>query len=132
MKPLCLSLSLALCAAPTSAQQQPGVRDAWQQFLRDHGPGWAVEWNPATGTPCAVFGTGLDLPAARAFVAAVGGEVNPKFGWTDVARFSALGIPAVNFGPGDPSLAHRQDEHVPVAQIVHCEQALRAWLEVDA
>ncbi len=49
-----------------------------------------------------------------------------------MARFSGLGIPAVNFGPGDPSLAHRQDEHVPVAQIIHCEQALVAWLEGSA
>jgi succinyl-diaminopimelate desuccinylase len=71
---------------------------------------------------------GLDLPAAKAFVESVGGEVKPKFGWTDVARFSALGIPAVNFGPGDPSLAHKQEEHVPIEQIVRCEQTMRAWL----
>ena len=64
----------------------------------------------------------------QAFVATVGGRVNPKFGWTDVARFTALGIPAVNFGPGDPSLAHRQDEHVPIAQIEACERHLHAWL----
>ena len=72
---------------------------------------------------------GLDRPAAKAFVEAVGGEVNPKFGWTDVARFSALGVPAVNYGPGDPLFAHKQDEHVPVEQIRHCEDRLRAWLE---
>jgi len=71
---------------------------------------------------------GLSVPAAAAFVAAVGGEPNPKFGWTDVARFSALGIPAVNFGPGDPMFAHKQDEHVPIAQIVSCEDKLRGWL----
>jgi succinyl-diaminopimelate desuccinylase len=71
---------------------------------------------------------GLDRPAAKAFVATVGGEVRPKFGWTDVARFTGLGIPAVNYGPGDPSLAHKQDEHVPIAQIRQCEQTLRAWL----
>jgi succinyl-diaminopimelate desuccinylase len=71
---------------------------------------------------------GLDLPAAKAFIEAVGREVNPKFGWTDVARFTALGIPAVNFGPGDPMLAHKQEEHVPVEHIERCEQQLRAWL----
>lgn len=72
---------------------------------------------------------GLDVPAAKAFVDAVGGRVKPKFGWTDVARFSGLGIPAVNFGPGDPSLAHKQEEHVPIAQIERCEQVLRNWLD---
>ncbi|MBO0843275.1 MAG: succinyl-diaminopimelate desuccinylase [Nocardioides sp.] len=71
---------------------------------------------------------GLDRPAAKAFLDAVGGQVGPKFGWTDVARFSALGVPAVNYGPGDPLFAHKADEHVKTAEIVHCEQALRAWL----
>jgi len=74
---------------------------------------------------------GLDRPAARAFVDAVGGEVNPKFGWTDVARFTTLGVPAVNFGPGDPMLAHTQEEHVPVEHLVHCERVLRSWLAPD-
>jgi succinyl-diaminopimelate desuccinylase len=71
---------------------------------------------------------GLDVPAAKAFAAAVGGEVRPKFGWTDVARFTVLGVPAVNYGPGDPSFAHKQDEHVPIEQVRRCEQVLRSWL----
>jgi succinyl-diaminopimelate desuccinylase len=72
---------------------------------------------------------GLTDPLARAFVAAVGaGDPRPKYGWTDVARFAALGIPAVNYGPGDPSLAHADDERVPVDQIERCERGLRAWL----
>ena len=73
---------------------------------------------------------GLGVPAAAAFVEAVGGKVNPKFGWTDVARFSALGIPAVNFGPGDPHLAHKQDEMVPLEQLHQVEEQLRVWLQV--
>jgi len=71
---------------------------------------------------------GLSVPAAAAFVEAVGGEVNPKFGWTDVSRFSALGVPAVNYGPGDPLLAHKADERVPFADIERCEQQLKEWL----
>lgn len=71
---------------------------------------------------------GLDLPAARAFVEALGVEVVAKQGWTDVARFSAMGIPAVNFGPGDPSLAHADEEQCPLAQLVDAEAAIRRWL----
>jgi succinyl-diaminopimelate desuccinylase len=71
---------------------------------------------------------GLDQPAAAAFVRAVGGEVLPKFGWTDVARFSALGVPAVNFGPGDPNVAHTRGEYVELERIVACEHSMIAWL----
>ncbi len=71
---------------------------------------------------------GLGLPAAKAFLEAVGAEVNPKFGWTDVARFTGLGIPAVNYGPGDPMLAHKQEEFVPIEQLRSCESTLRTWL----
>lgn len=71
---------------------------------------------------------GLDAPIAREFLAAVGGTALPKYGWTDVARFSALGIPAVNYGPGDPLKAHADDERVALDEITGCENALRTWL----
>jgi len=71
---------------------------------------------------------GLSQPAAAAFVAAIGKEPLPKFGWTDVARFTALGIPAVNYGPGDPNVAHTREEYVDVALIVECEDRMRTWL----
>ncbi len=95
-----------------------------EQFLRDFFYGYDVTLRDSA--PGAV--PGLGLPAAKAFVEAVGGEVRPKFGWTDVSRFSALGVPAVNFGPGDPMLAHKQEEHVPMAHIERCERELRRWL----
>ena len=71
---------------------------------------------------------GLDHPAAASFVEAVGGEPMPKYGWTDVARFSALGVPAVNYGPGDPLLAHTDDEHVSAEALRQCLAGLRRWL----
>lgn len=71
---------------------------------------------------------GLSHPAAAAFMEAVGGTAQPKFGWTDVSRFSALGMPAVNYGPGDALFAHKRDEHVAVEKISHCEDRLRDWL----
>ena len=71
---------------------------------------------------------GLDRHAAVDFLAAVGGEPRAKFGWTDVALFSALGIPAVNFGPGDPHVAHTRGEWVSASQILECEQRILNWL----
>lgn len=71
---------------------------------------------------------GADSALARSFIDAAGGRITAKYGWTDVARFSEMGIPAVNFGPGDPSLAHADDERVPLQHITDCVESLRAWL----
>jgi succinyl-diaminopimelate desuccinylase len=71
---------------------------------------------------------GMNSPEAQAFVEAIKTSVSPKYGWTDVARFSEMGIPAVNYGPGDPNKAHADDENVPVSQIYACEAGLRSFL----
>ena len=71
---------------------------------------------------------GLDDPVARDLVEAVGGNFRAKFGWTDVARFSNLGIPAVNFGPGDPGFAHKVDEQCPTDQIETVARILNTYL----
>jgi succinyl-diaminopimelate desuccinylase len=89
------------------------VLDGWDLTLLDTAPG---------ALP------GLAEPAAQEFVAAVGSTPVAKYGWTDVARFAALGIPALNFGPGDPNLAHTREEHVDVRQITRAAEVLRAYL----
>ena len=71
---------------------------------------------------------GLDAPAAQDFLAAIGIAPVAKYGWTDVSRLAALGIPALNFGPGDPNLAHTREEHVKTDQITACTTLLRHYL----
>ncbi len=71
---------------------------------------------------------GLSAPAAAEFATATATVPVAKYGWTDVARFAALGIPALNFGPGDPNVAHARDERVDVRQIADVEATLRRYL----
>ena len=77
---------------------------------------------------------GLDAPLAQQFAQAVAatGVAGPraKLGWTDVSRFGELGIPAVNYGPGDPERAHASGdaERCPIHHIESCHAALGGWL----
>jgi succinyl-diaminopimelate desuccinylase len=68
---------------------------------------------------------GLSHPLLAALIERNRLEVRAKLGWTDVARFAAHGIPAANFGPGDPLLAHTADEHVGRDAIEASYAALR-------
>ena len=77
----------------------------------------------ASGAP-----TGLNNELIKDFVSKIGTAIAPKFGWTDVARFAAAGIPAINFGPGDPNLAHHPDEAVKIKQIEDVFTSLKDWL----
>ncbi|MCO1338725.1 succinyl-diaminopimelate desuccinylase [Kocuria polaris] len=98
--------------------------DGAEAYVRALLPGYEIERTDAA----AGARPGLNHPAAAAFVATVGQEPKPKYGWTDVARFSAAGVPAVNFGPGDALLAHSDDEHVRADAIRACHTSLREWL----
>ncbi|MEU7831739.1 MULTISPECIES: succinyl-diaminopimelate desuccinylase [unclassified Nonomuraea] len=95
-----------------------------QEHVREVFDGFEVRFTD--GAPAAR--PGLTHPVAAAFTAAVGGTPRAKLGWTDVARFSTLGVPAVNYGPGDPNLAHQQGEYVSLPKIVESERALLNWL----
>ncbi len=72
--------------------------------------------------------TGLANPVIKEFAESIGKNIAPKFGWTDVARFASAGIPAINFGPGDPNLAHHPDEKVSISQINDVYDSLKKWL----
>jgi succinyl-diaminopimelate desuccinylase len=104
--------------APDKSQEEAAayVRDlfsAWDVAILDNAPG---------ARP------GLTSGPAADFAKTVGGKPRAKLGWTDVARFAELGIPAVNYGPGIPEIAHTPGEYVDTAPIVSAEQALTAWL----
>ena len=97
---------------------------AAEEYIRELFAAWPVEIldNAPGARP------GLSALAAASFAAAVGGTPRAKLGWTDVARFAELGIPAVNYGPGISEIAHTPGEYVDARAITAAEQSLRTWL----
>jgi len=104
--------------APDRSQEEA------QAYIRDLFAAWPVEI--LDSSPGAR--PGLTAGPAADFAKAVGGTPRAKLGWTDVARFAELGIPAVNYGPGISEIAHTPGEYVAAAPIVSAEKALTAWL----
>ncbi|MBB5912484.1 succinyl-diaminopimelate desuccinylase [Nocardia transvalensis] len=104
------------------------------EHVREVFSGLDLGFERTDGAPGAL--PGLTAPAAKDLIERVhahgGGGVRAKYGWTDVSRFAARGIPAVNFGPGDPNLAHKVDERVPTSQITVVDQILRSYLTADS
>jgi succinyl-diaminopimelate desuccinylase len=98
--------------------------DQAAEHVREIFGGWDVTITDAVGGAR----PGLGSPAAASFAAAMGGTPRAKLGWTDVARFDSLGVPAVNFGPGDPALAHSRGEHVALTAVDDCAARMRRWL----
>ena len=72
-----------------------------------------------------------EAPVLQAFVDAVDAEVAGKQAWTDVARFTEVGVPACNFGPGLTGQAHQRGEYVPVDALVDADARLRRFLLPD-
>ena len=69
-----------------------------------------------------------DAPLVRRLEAAGDLAAEPKQAWTPVADFAAAGVDAVNFGPGATAYAHRRDEQIEIAALVHSYEVLRAFL----
>lgn len=118
-------------AEPWSIEAGAPVEDLAEDHLPDDGagtssPGTGTAWQLTDMSPGAL--PGLDNPAAAALVRAAGGQVRAKYGWTDVSRFAAAGVAAVNLGPGDPGMAHKRDEFCRVAEIGRVTGFLREYL----
>lgn len=94
------------------------------RYVREFFDGYDVE----VVDRAAAAAPALGAPLARELLAGVGKAARAKLGWTDVAQFAALGVPGLNYGPGDPNLAHAPDERVEIAKIRHGAAVLRRWM----
>ena len=101
----------------TGGEAEAHVRAVLAQHLDDGDEVVLVDHSPAA-TP------GISHPLLQRLAADGGLEVRAKLGWTDVAFFSEHGVPAVNLGPGEPTLAHSADERVERSSVESCHAAL--------
>jgi succinyl-diaminopimelate desuccinylase len=102
-------------------QAASALRALCGPFLEE-GDTWEVEdWGPPARPS-------LDNDLIKELVAATGKPAKGKMGWTDVAFFAERGVPATNFGAGDPLLAHRSDEFVTAGELASFDAALRQFL----
>jgi succinyl-diaminopimelate desuccinylase len=101
----------------TPEEAEAAIRAVVEPFLEDGDRCELVDMAPAAAPS-------LGHPVLEALVRRNDLAVRAKLGWTDVARFAGKGIPATNFGPGDPTIAHMADEHVDRASIERCYAAL--------
>lgn len=114
-----------LCETEVNFRFAPDRSEAdAEAHMREVFDGFEVEINDSA--PGAL--PGLGAPPAQEFLAAVAEPPTGKFGWTDVSRFASLGVPALNFGPGDPNLAHTREEHVEISKIRSGAEILWRWL----
>jgi succinyl-diaminopimelate desuccinylase len=114
-----LTLNLNHRFAPTTSLEQ-----AQADVLALVGQGASVEFTDLA--PAAMPSS--DHPLVKRLMAAGVSRVEPKQAWTDVARFSALGIPAVNFGPGENAQAHQKNESTDCGLVFEGYRILVGWL----
>jgi len=106
----------------SGAEAEAHVRALLTPFLED---GDTIEL-----TECSAGALpGLIHPLLASLVQRSGGEVLAKLGWTDVARFASHGVPAVNFGPGDNTVAHTAGEYLDRAPLERTWSILRALVD---
>jgi succinyl-diaminopimelate desuccinylase len=105
-------------------RKEDAVRDLVDTLPRD----W--EWREVDHAPAGKIDA--EAPLLRRFTRIVECPHRGKQGWTDVARFTARGVPALNFGPGLPEYAHRRDEQVPIRNLEVSARWLRLFLESES
>ena len=109
--------------APDRSRDQAvsAVRDLLSDLLEDEDVLEILDWAPAAPPS-------LTHPVIESLVSTSGQPARAKVGWTDVATLHEMGIPATNFGAGDPLLAHRSDEFVTEAELEVFASTLRGLL----